>query len=247
MSAPSIELSGISRRHRTGGAARSLLKDVSLSIAASERVILIGANGSGKSTILRIILGLEKQDAGEVRATPDLSRVCVSYVPQDYRNALFPWLRLSANLALWLGDEVADWSEAFDEFAAALKIVFDRQKYPYELSGGEQQLLLFAQALLRRPSLLIMDEPFSAVDSARKQLALEILTDYLHRDRCTLVGVTHDISDAVFIADRVIILAPDSDQIRHAMSVPLQWPRKSAKRVSREFAEIVEQVTRAVL
>ncbi|GAA3290539.1 ABC transporter ATP-binding protein [Dactylosporangium vinaceum] len=198
---------------RSFGAA-VVLDGVDLTIAGGEVVALLGASGSGKSTLLRILAGLDTE-AGGTWAIAGSTAV----VFQEHR--LLPWKRVGANVALGLrgGDPAARVAEALDEVGLA-----DRARaWPAELSGGQAQRVAFARALVRRPELLLLDEPFGALD-ALTRLRMQALFGRLrtHHGFAALL-VTHDVDEALLLADRIIVL--DDGRITEDRPVPLPHPR----------------------
>ena len=154
-----IIVRGVSKKYKSQDGERVIIDNVTISVPEGQRVAVIGPNGSGKSTFLRIILNLTEPDMGSVDLLNEHSFIEAAYVPQDYRNALFPWLRLKSNIALHL--ERHDHSPAgaalnlsnvtlnrFLEAAQEVRLTFDLEKFPYQLSGGEQQILVLLQAML---------------------------------------------------------------------------------------------------
>src|SRR6185437_843461 len=184
MPEPLVQLSHVSKTFSYRDGKRRVLEDINLQIHRGERVALVGPNGSGKTTLLRIILGIEQADEGSIVLNDPDTSYCTSYVPQDYRNALFPWLRLSANITLANGHRMrchkASGGETnpteslseYSELAEIFHLPLDISKYPYQLSGGEQQIFLLMRAVLAYPVLMLLDEPMSAVDFGRKRLII---------------------------------------------------------------------------
>jgi NitT/TauT family transport system ATP-binding protein len=227
-----------------------LLQNVDLEVPPRQRLFLVGANGSGKSTLLRMMLGFECPDTGSVTIAPPLDGLSVSYVPQDYRNALFPWLTLSQNLSVALRanvrNEVSNHGlKEFERLAQLFQLKPQLGRYPYELSGGEQQLFLLIVALIRKPSLLVLDEPFSAIDFGRRELILSALGNILHNENCTFLAVTHDFEEAVLLANQVLVLSPDTAEIRETIDIPFEWPRMLSLRSSKVFREFIDKMIAA--
>ena len=212
----------------------------------------MGPNGSGKSTLLQIALGLIQPDAGLV-VGKKVSERCVAYLPQDYRNALFPWLRLSANLALYSPNEEVEgflgWRPSsstrkkFTEEAKSVNFQLDWTKFPYQLSGGEQQILVLLLALQRQPDLIVADEPFSAIDFHKRGLILQRFTEWLDERHPTLLLVSHDLEEAIFLTERLIVLSPHAGDVRADITVPAPLgPRTSEWRNSSAFRHFVTEV-----
>lgn len=244
-----IKLEDISKSFQSNNGVQNILRDISLSIPQGQRVAIVGPNGSGKTTLLRIILGITDVDSGKLRT--DFSRLLkeVAYIPQDYRNALFPWLRIETNLALHLNESTNKQSlnaslqkpilENFHSYAAPFGFDPPLSKYPYQLSGGEQQLLVIFQSLLKKPKLLVADEPFSAVDAHKRKIMLEFFSDWLDANEPTFLIVSHDFEDALFLADRVIVLSRDSGRIQADIPVEKERPRKLSWQKEKEFEQLL--------
>jgi NitT/TauT family transport system ATP-binding protein len=198
---------------------RPALKDISFTVWRGEFMALIGPSGCGKTTILKIIAGLEKQSAGEVHVPKN-----VSFVFQN--GALFPWLTVFENAALGLRSESMAEAEVQKQVTRQLEIMRIanfRDKYPADLSGGQRQRVGIARALAVNPEVLLLDEPFSALDP--------VTTAELHRDvmhfwkekHITIVMVSHSIDEAVGLADRVVLMRTGS--IKKTFPVDLPHPR----------------------
>ena len=251
MNAPLLELREVRKGYSAVREVRQeVFEHLDISIARGERIAVVGPNGSGKTTFIRMLLGLEQPDAGViVRPIDGLS---VSYVPQDYRNALFPWLGLRKNLRLAFErstlseDEVEH--QLFSDDGECRKLLdafrggFDLDKFPYQLSGGEQQIFLLVRALLTAPNLLILDEPLSAIDFGRKRLILQFLGQWLHEHRPTFLFTSHDFEDAVMLADRVLVLGHHGVGLLDSLPVKLSWPRTLDVRGVASFHSVVESI-----
>ena len=232
---------------------------MTLDMHGGERIALVGPNGSGKTTLLRIILGIEQPDEGCVVINGLDTKYCISYVPQDYRNALFPWLRLKKNLALEKGrrtrcqqasggDVVSiNPQEEYSSLSKDFHLALDLSKYPYQLSGGEQQIFLLMRAILAYPVLMLLDEPMSAIDFGRKRLILHHLARWLPERNASLVFASHDFEEAVMLADRVNVFARQSGRLKATIAVDLPWPRTLEMRTSERFRALVDEVTNAVI
>ncbi len=174
-----------------------------LHVARGERLALLGRNGAGKTTVLRVAAGLESPARGAVR-------VCqtVSYVPQAFGPSLLPWFSVAKNITLALGADADRASAAIDRVLSVIPLAREHlTRFPYQLSGGEQQLVVLARALVTEPRVLLLDEPFSALDlAARVTVCAAIATERGEREG-TAVLVTHDLNDAFAFATRAVLLA----------------------------------------
>jgi NitT/TauT family transport system ATP-binding protein len=231
----------------------SALRDLNLQIRRGEFVSLVGPSGCGKSTVLRLLAGLLPRTAGEIRvagAEPSVARrhqLRVSFVFQDA--TLLPWRRVAANVSLPLEVAGVSREERARRALEALTRVgladFARY-YPQQLSGGMRMRAALARALCNSPELLLLDEPFAALDDlTRRQLNEELLALWL-RDRWTGVFVTHNIAEAVFLSTRVLVLTPRPARVAAEFHIGLPLPRSDELRGEPEFARLVGAVSRAL-
>lgn len=204
------------------------LADFTLRVKVGERVALVGPNGVGKTTLLRLIAGLARPTRGVVR-TPG----AIGYVPQDYRASFLPWLRAERNMLLGL--DATDESRArVDALLESLGV--DRaclQKYPQRLSGGQQQLLALARALVTRPRLLLLDEPFSALDPARRARARAAVVATTTESHATVVLVSHDAEDVISVAHRAIALGGRPTRVTANVRVAAAGPEAITELLAR--------------
>lgn len=229
------------------GEARKVLADISFEISPGEFVAIVGPSGAGKTTLLRTISGLLPPDSGEVRCGARVVRDVppwLSIVFQDYGKSLFPWMTNKANVGLALPGVRK--GERDSRVTRALELVGMAQvadHYPWELSGGMQQRVALARAICGDLSILIMDEPFASVDAlTRTYLEDEVLR--LWREiGFSAVLVTHDVGEAVYMADRVIVLSPRPARIVGEVPVDLARPRDHVKsRREARFGELYAEV-----
>ena len=211
--APLLQVDGLGKTYGRGDTAAEILRDVSLSVGQGELVSVVGPSGAGKTTLLNALSGLSAPTAGSitfdgvpVHGPPE----GMSMVFQDYSRSLMPWMSVQANVELPLRRTVKEGGERRRLAQTALEGVglpAAGDLKPYQLSGGMQQRVAIARALVGEPSLLIMDEPFASVDAQTRE-DLEDLTRNLPRlFHVSIVLVTHDIDEAVYLSDRIIVLA----------------------------------------
>lgn len=214
---------------RHPGSALQVLQDIHLDVAPGEFISIVGASGCGKSTLLRLILGLDGDYQGSIRldgqpiAGTGLER---GIVFQDHR--LFPWLTVEQNVAVGLKNaplgaaEKADrvWDHlilvGLENFAAA---------YPHQISGGMAQRVAIARGLVNRPRVLLLDEPLGALDALTRTRLQNELQRIWQREGTTMLLVTHDVDEAVFLGDRVVVMEPHPGRIRRIVEVDLPRPR----------------------
>ncbi len=248
-----LEVTGLTRAYGRGDAAHVAIDQVNLSVARGELVSIVGPSGCGKSTLLRCIGGLIVPTAGQVvlrgepvRDVPD----GLAVVLQDYGRSLYPWLSVRDNVAMPLRRTTrsrAARRKAADASLAAVGLSGVGEKYPWQLSGGMQQRVAIARALACDPVLLLMDEPFGSVDAQTRE-DLEDLVLRVRRERdITILIVTHDIDESVYVADRVIVLTPGPGRVRADLPVRLPWPRDQiATKELPEFVRLRTEVSRLV-
>jgi sulfonate transport system ATP-binding protein len=220
-----LRLEKIAKRFTNGTPA---LEGINLEVAPQTIVSIVGASGSGKSTLLRVISGLEAPSTGQLSwngQTIQRSRRKISFIFQEPR--LMPWLKVSQNVRLGLGP----WPGREDEklvTEAIAKVGLERFAHalPRELSGGMAQRVAIARALVARPSLVLLDEPFSALDAFNRLKLQNHLLKIWATDRTTLLVVTHDVEEALVFSDRVIVLTGQPGRISEDFSISLRRPRR---------------------
>jgi len=219
---------------------QQVFQNLNLEITPGELISICGLSGIGKSTFLRVLAGLIQPTAGTVlidQMKIDSPFEGMSFVSQDYSRSLFPWLTVEKNVALPFRGKQLQRSEAQDRVNTALKSVglLDKSKsYPWQLSGGMQQRVAIARALVTRPRLLLLDEPFASVD-AYTRLELEDLVLSLSQEiGATTVMVTHDIDEAIYMSDRVVVIAGTPATFTKVLNVHLTRPREQILTRSQE-------------
>lgn len=230
MSAAHLNLQQVSKSFRIDGSSLPVLENFSLSANAGEFVCIVGSSGCGKSTLLRLILGLEHADSGEVTlggqaiTGPSKER---SIVFQDHR--LFPWLNLEDNIMLALHNSNLSREDKQARVASYLKLVGlheFRKARPGQISGGMAQRAAIARALVADPQLLLLDEPFGALDALTRHRLQEELLRIWQRDRPSVLMVTHDIDEALYLADRIVVLEANPGRIKRIIEVDVERPRQ---------------------
>src|SRR5436190_12001913 len=228
-----VELHGVTRRFRDVTA----LEELTLTVQADEVVALVGPSGCGKSTLLELLAGLQAPDGGSVEAEP------AAYMPQ--RDLLLPWRTALDNAGLALECAGFRKAEARREaqplFARFGLNGFERSR-PHELSGGMRQRVALARTFLSGRPLVLLDEPFASLDQITRGSLQEWLADALREDPRTVVLVTHDVQEALYLADRVAIMSPRPGRIVTETEVPIARPRPRRETITgREFAALEER------
>jgi NitT/TauT family transport system ATP-binding protein len=231
-------------RGRAG--ALDVLDDINLEIAQGELIVLLGPSGCGKSTLLNIIAGFMPPSAGRILhdgvavSRPDRRRTVVF---QDY--ALFPWMTVQKNVEFGLkaqAVEAAERARIAREFLALVKLGGFEDRYPYEISGGMKQRAAIARALAPDPDILLMDEPFGALDAQTRVLLQEELARIAAAAKRTVLFVTHSIEEAVFLADRIVVMSAHPGRVRSIHDVQLPRPRTAKTRSLADFITLTQEL-----
>ncbi len=253
-----LEVKDLTRVYGRGESAHVAIEGVDLGVAEGELVSIVGPSGCGKSTLLRCVAGLISPTAGQVvlRGEP-VVRVPdrLGVVFQEYGRSLYPWLTVGDNVALPLRRAQrsrvrlnrAQRRQAAEESLAAVGLTGASGRYPWQLSGGMQQRVALARALACDPVLLLMDEPFGSVDAQTRE-DLEDLVLRVRQERgITILLVTHDIDESVYVGDRVVVLTPGPGRVRAELAVNLPAPRDQiATKELPEFVRLRTEVSRLV-
>jgi NitT/TauT family transport system ATP-binding protein len=241
---PQIEFANVTKSYGTG---RLVLSAIDLNIQKGEFVTLIGPSGCGKSTVLKLISGLTPPSDGTIRIdgmTPKDARETISFIFQDA--TLLPWRTVRDNVGLGLELERAASDRRKKTTAAVLELVGLQdvaEAYPRELSGGMKMRASIARALATNPRLLLMDEPFAALDEMSRDRLNEELLRLREEQQWTAVFVTHSVAEAVFLSTRIIVLAPKPGRVHAVIPVDLPFPRTAALREGPEFEALVARAS----
>ncbi len=237
MSGSEVQISHL--EHRYGS--QRIAEDFSLEIGSGEFVCLLGASGSGKSTILRLIAGFEKPTGGKVNVKTTGATSFVFQEPQ-----LLPWRSVLKNVLLPLELKGEDQTAALKKAGEILDWVGLKEalpKFPHQLSGGMKMRVSLARALVSEPKLLLMDEPFSALDENTRHLLQEELREIWQKSKMTIVFVTHSISEAAFLSERAVLLKGDPMRVILDQSISYDPPRNSQIRMHPSYLEQVKNLT----
>ncbi|MDO8650363.1 MAG: ABC transporter ATP-binding protein [Candidatus Berkelbacteria bacterium] len=219
-----------------------MFHDLQLDVSKGEFVTIFGPNGSGKTTLLNIISGLEEPSSGEVLINGKKPKDAdVGFVFQNYNESLFPWLTTIENIAFPLSVKGVSKEEQLriaEHTLSRVGLIDSKDKYVYQLSGGQRQLVSICRAIAMNPDVLIMDEPFSALDySTTRKMELHLL-DIWQEQKITTLFVSHDIEEAIFLADRVAVLSPQPATIKKIFEVKLPRPRTLGMFTKPNFTEL---------
>ena len=242
----SVNVEGISMTFNRKGHSTHVLDSVNLQIKPGELVCLLGPSGCGKSTLLNIIAGFIKPTAGYVMVDqrqvkkPGADR---GFVFQQY--SLLPWKTTYQNVEFGLkikGIPKAEREDMVGEYLNLVGLGKYRNAYPNQLSGGMQQRASIVRALVNSPSVLLMDEPFAALDAQTRHMMQELLLNIWSTLKTTVIFVTHDIEEAVFLGDRIFVMGVQPGRIKAEIEVPLKRPRHVDDMLSSEFTQLSRQV-----
>jgi NitT/TauT family transport system ATP-binding protein len=249
---PKIVIRGLTKYYGRGTARVQALQHIDLDIAGGEFVTLVGASGCGKSTLLHTLGGLEEYAEGSVQcngrhvdgAGPDRSMVFQSY-------SLYPWLtvvdniRFCRRLAHHKAETSSDVEMASGRAEALISLMslgHVANKYPAELSGGMQQRVAIARALMTRPDVLLMDEPFGALDAQTREVMHDLIRHVYQLEKTTVVFVTHDVEEAIYLGQRVVVMAPRPGRIDSIIDVPFGARRDQDLKLAPEFLDIKRHI-----
>jgi NitT/TauT family transport system ATP-binding protein len=245
---PIIVVDQVTKTFDVGGMMTHALAPVSLAIAPGEFLSIIGPSGCGKSTLLRIVGDLIEPSSGAVTVkgkTPHQARVDRDYGIVFQTPVLYEWRSVARNVELPLevmGRPRAEWADRADAMLQLVGLAAFRNHYPWQLSGGMQQRVAIARALVFNPSILLMDEPFGALDElTRERLNAELLMIW-SQTSATVLFVTHSISEAVFLSSRVAVMSPRPGRIERTVTIDLARPRTASMRALPRFVELMAEV-----
>ncbi|KAF1030419.1 MAG: Aliphatic sulfonates import ATP-binding protein SsuB [Pseudomonas sp.] len=236
-----LHIRALNKAYRIEGKPLPVLHDINLDVAPGEFVSIVGASGCGKSTLLRLIVGLEAEYEGDI--VLDGQRIAATglergIVFQDHR--LFPWMTVAQNIALALKNHdlpPAEKDRLVREHIALVNLVGFENAYPHQLSGGMAQRAAIARALVNTPKVLLLDEPLGALDAlTRVHLQRELQRIWVQQ-RCTVIMVTHDIEEALYLGDRVIVMDAHPGRIKHEIRVDLPHPRERTSPVLQRYKD----------
>jgi NitT/TauT family transport system ATP-binding protein len=231
--------------YQTPTGIKHVLRDISFSLLEGEFASIVGPSGVGKTTLLRLLTGLMQPTSGTIRINGEVVTSPppgLAVVLQDYTRSLMPWLSVEKNISLplkRLGLTKAEITETIESVLNEVGLSGNQKNYPWQLSGGMQQRVAIARAIAVRPQLLIMDEPFASVDAQTRfdleDLVLKVRDDF----KITTAMVTHDIDEAVYLSDKVVVLYGSPANVKEIVKVDLPYPRNQvSSRGREEFAEL---------
>jgi ABC-type nitrate/sulfonate/bicarbonate transport system ATPase subunit len=223
-----IEVRDLKKSFTSDAGLLSVVADVSFTVRDGEFVAIVGPSGCGKSTLMNMMAGFIRPDAGSVaidgvpRSKPDSRGIMISQ-----QGSVFPWLTVRENLMFGLnGHAPANKAEIADHYAGIVGLKGFEGSYPHELSGGMLKRAELARALVVKPEILYMDEPFSALDALMSLRMRNELLRILAKERHTVMLITHDVEEAIHVADRILVLSPRPTRVQASFDVPFPHPRR---------------------
>jgi NitT/TauT family transport system ATP-binding protein len=238
-----LEIDRIHKAYGTGPDAHTAVEEVSLTADPGELVCIVGPSGCGKTTLLRCVAGLIPPTSGAVTVDGQVVNGpprSMALVFQDYSRSLLPWMTVHANVVLPLKARRMPRTERDQLAAGALAAVGlegHGQRYPWQLSAGMQQRVAIARALAYQPKILLLDEPFASVDAQTRADLQDLLLDVWCRTELTVLLVTHDVDEAAYLADRIVVLSASPALVKETISVDLPRPRDQI--LTRQLSEFV--------
>jgi NitT/TauT family transport system ATP-binding protein len=243
-----IDIVGLRKEYLSGQGRVLALDDVSLRISSGEFVCIVGPSGCGKSTLLRILAGLDTQSGGTLGIDAPGWAVENAMVFQE--SGLFPWMNVETNVGFGLMTRGVPSAEAAGRVEAALKLVGltkFRKHYPHQLSGGMRQRSAIARAFVTDPGMLLMDEPFAALDAQNRVILQAELVRIWEQTRKTVVYITHSIDEALLLGDRTVVMTAQPGRIKQVIDVPFPHPRDLlALSASAEFGRLKLEIWRVL-
>ena len=232
-----IEVRDLRKAFPSEKGALAVVENVSFSVRDGEFIAIVGPSGCGKTTLMNMMAGFIKPDAGAViidgapRAKPDARGILISQ-----QGSVFPWLTVRENLMFGLnGHAPANKMAIADEYADIVGLKGFEESYPHELSGGMLKRAELARALVVKPEILYMDEPFSALDALISLRMRNELLRILAKEKHTVMLITHDVEEAIHVADRILVLSPRPTRVQATFDVPFAHPRKLSSREAQDL------------
>jgi ABC-type nitrate/sulfonate/bicarbonate transport system ATPase subunit len=238
-----IDIQKVRKQFKVKNEVLPVLEDLTLTVQPGEFLAIVGSSGCGKSTLLRLLVGLDRDYEGEITVGGNVvtgTSLDRGIVFQEHR--LFPWLTLEQNVGLGL--ENSAWSEekkkrAITEHIELVGLKGFESAFPHQLSGGMAQRAAIARGLVNQPSILLLDEPFGALDALTRSRLQTELQNIWQREKITMILVTHDVDEAVYLGDRVVVMQPRPGRIKKIFPIDVAHPRDRADPVLKELTEQV--------
>ena len=248
-----LKVTNLRKVYGSGDTATEAIKDVSFEVGEGEFMCIVGPSGAGKTTLLKTVSGLMAPTAGEIELDGEQVNgppERMALVFQDYSRSLYPWMKVSENVAFPLRRKKLSKEERkriVEHAVESVGLASSLDQYPWELSGGMQQRVAIARGLAYQPEILLMDEPFASVDAQTRADLEDLVLNVRQEYGITVLFVTHDIDESVYMGDRVVILTPRPSVVQEVLDVNLPRPRHQVetKELS-EFAHLRAHIYRAI-
>lgn len=250
-SAGEIEVAHVSKSYGADGTAKSVVRDCSFTIPRNKLTVMVGPSGCGKSTLIRLLAGFEKPDSGSITidgraiSGPGSDRLVVFQ-----ESALFPWMTTYDNIMYGrraTGNDTPETRRQADSLVDRVGLTAFREKYPSQLSGGMQRRAELARAMINDPTVMILDEPFRGLDAMTKELMWEYYARLFEESRRTNFFVTTDIDEAIFLADRLLVMTNVPAKVRAVLDIDIPRPRRLADIFAADYANRVKMETLSML
>jgi NitT/TauT family transport system ATP-binding protein len=251
---PKIQINQANKHYATASSSVDALTDINLDICANEFVTIVGASGCGKSTLLRSIGGLDDLSSGEIRVDAQLITAPSANRAMVFQNySLYPWLTVRENIQFSQGlksnresnidfEKSTEASERVDALIDLTGLRLVEHAFPNQLSGGMQQRVAIARALMNKPDILLMDEPFGALDVQTREVMHDLIRHIFSQEKPTIVFVTHDVEEAIYLGERVVLMAPRPGRIDSLYPVPLPAEREQDMKLTPEFTALEKTI-----
>lgn len=230
-----MEINHIKKQFVTGDEILDVLEDISFSVKSGDFISIVGGSGCGKSTLLRILAGLEKQTEGSIKKDGiDITAPSVDVGVVFQEDRLLPWLTVEQNVMFGVSKKLSkqELQELADKYIELVGLSSSKKMLPKQLSGGMRQRVNLARALINQPEVLLLDEPFSALDAFTRMSLQDELLNIWKNNKTTIIIVTHDIDEAVYLGQRVVVMSPKPGKIKNIYTIELTHPRE---RTSNDF------------
>ena len=241
-----LQIHNLKKSYFDGKIQQVIFEDLNLEIEHGKFTAILGPNGCGKTTLLNILAGITHCDGGKIFFNKrDLNSVKVGYVFQDYRRSLFPWRRVKENISFplkILGLDKKTREKECVGICQQFNINVDPEAFPYQLSGGQQQLISFIRGLIIKPDLYLLDEPFSSLDHDTTLRMMMKLSQIWDKTRITTLLVSHDIDEAIFSSNQIIVLSNKPSRVIKIFTNPLPYPRTLELFATEEYHKLKKDV-----
>ncbi len=243
---PVVRLHNVTVEYGNSNGGLVAIADVSLSVTAGEVVGIVGKSGCGKTTLLKVIAGLVKPVRGEVFFNGRKMSGTSKGVGMLFQSPLLlPWRTVIKNILLpieIMNDDVRNYLDRAHELIERTGLKGFENSYPWELSGGMQQRVALCRALIHRPSLLLLDEPFSALDAITREEMWNLLQEIMEYEKCTTILVTHDVREAVLLSDRIVVMGEKPGRVKAEVTINFERPRSLKIQYTKEFNDYVVKI-----